>query len=89
MDHYHKFKCAHELQIEERCLYQSPNYVSITRGLKATSGATISPNSNAVSGSKNVSGNETTGIGGVTGSGGTRLSISTQLKAFFPHLTQL
>jgi hypothetical protein len=70
MDDYHEFKCAHEVSIEERCLYWSPNYVSITRGFKATSGATISPNNNAISGSRNVSGNETIGSGGVTRSGG-------------------
>jgi hypothetical protein len=78
MDDYHEFKCAHEVQIKERYLYWSPNYVSIIMGLKAISGAIISPNSNAVSGSKNVNGNETIGSGGIG------LSINTQLKAFFP-----
>ncbi len=39
MDDYHEFKHAHEIQIEEWRLYWSSNYVSITRGIVAPSGA--------------------------------------------------
>jgi hypothetical protein len=77
MDDYHEFKCAHEIQIEEWRLYWSPNYVSITKGIVAPSGATTIFCINSANGSRNANG-RTTGSGGTIGGGGARASTSTQ-----------
>jgi hypothetical protein len=78
MDDYHEFKCAHEIQIEEWELYWSPNYVSITKGIMAPSGAMVTLSINSASGSKNASDNGTTKSGGTTKGGGVGAFISTQ-----------
>jgi hypothetical protein len=77
MDDYHEFKHAHEIQIEECRLYWSPSYVSITRGIVAPSGATITLN-NSISGNGSASGNGATERGGTTKGGIIGASISTQ-----------
>ncbi len=60
MDDYHKFKGAHESQIEKWHLYWSPNYVFIMRVpmISTTSSATTTTltNSNAMSGKSNAIG---------------------------------
>ncbi len=38
---YHEFKHAHEEYIEERWLYQLPDYVSITNGILASNDTMI------------------------------------------------
>jgi hypothetical protein len=94
MDDYHEFKHDHDIQIEEWWLYQSPNYVSITRGIMAPSGAMTTPNISLASGSKSVSGGGATESGGTTKGGGIRASINMPLHAsnlvvkFFQNLWQ-
>ncbi len=68
MDDYHEFKHAYEIQIEECRLYQSPNYVFITKGIVALGGAMTTPN-NLRSGNGSASGNGATGSGGTTRGG--------------------
>jgi hypothetical protein len=65
MDDYHEFKCAHEIQIKEWRLYWSPNYVFITRGIMALSGAMVTPSISLASGGGSVSGNGANMGGGV------------------------
>jgi uncharacterized membrane protein YgcG len=88
MDVYHEFRHAHEIQIEKWQLYWSPNYVYITKGIVAPSGATtiLNISSSNKSGSGSASGSGTTGSGGTTRGGGARASISTQgpLRVFNP-----
>ncbi len=57
MDNYHKFRCAHEVQIA----YWLPNYVSITRVIMALSVVTlimITLSNNSTNGSESADGNE-------------------------------
>lgn len=56
IDDYHEFKHAHEIQIEEWWLYQSPRYAIIIKGIVAPSGAMATPNINLASGSASDSG---------------------------------
>ncbi len=76
MDDYHEFRHAHEIQIEWR-LYWFPNYVSITRGIVAPSGATTIPSISSTRGSRSASCNGITESGGTTGGGGAGASINT------------
>ncbi len=69
MDDYHEFIHAHEIQIEEWQLYQSPNYVSITRGVVAPSGATTTPSISLTNASTNTNGSEAIGTDGNIGGG--------------------
>jgi len=82
MDDYHEFKCAHEIQIEEWQLYWFPNYVSITRGIVAPSGATTIFSISSTSGNRSASGNGTTRSGGTTGGGGAGASTDTRGPLF-------
>jgi hypothetical protein len=81
MDDYHEFKRAHEIQIEWR-LYWFPNYVSITRGIVAPSGATVIPSISSTSGSGSANGNGITESGGTNGGGGVGASTNTRGPLF-------
>jgi hypothetical protein len=76
MDDYHEFMHAHEIHIEEWQLYWSPNYVSITRGVVAPSGATKTPNINLINGSRNTNASEAIKTYGTIGGGGAKATIS-------------
>ncbi len=76
MDDYHEFKCAHDIQIKKWRLYWSPNYVSITMGIVAPSGATTTFGINLTSGNGNASGSGVTESGGITRGGGARASTN-------------
>jgi hypothetical protein len=77
MDDYHEFKHAHEIQIKDWSLYWSPNYVSITKGIVAPSGAMTTLDIGSVSGSENANGNGATESGGTTRGGGVGASTKT------------
>ncbi len=77
MDDYYEFKCVHEIQIKEWQFYWSPNYVFITKGIVAPSGATATLSINLASGNGNTSGNGATTSGGIIGGGSARASTST------------
>ncbi len=93
MDDYHEFRCAHDIQIDEWQLYQSPNYVSITRGIVAPSSATTTLGISSASGNKNANGSVVTENDGTTKSDGTTkgggVGASTSTQGPLPHLTQL
>jgi len=78
MDDYHEFRCAHEIQIKEWQLYWSPNYVSITKGIMAPSGAMTILGISSARGNGNTSGGGSTRSHGTTKGGGERTSIGTQ-----------
>ncbi len=94
MDDYHEFKCAHEIQIEEWQLYWSPNYVSITRGIVAPSGATVTHGINLTNGNGSATCSGTTGNDGTTRGGGAtstwvHCSYLTQLWNFFMNCDEI
>jgi len=77
MDDFHVFKCAHKIEIEEWQLYWSPNYVYITRGIMAPSGATTTLGISSTSGNGNASGSGAVRSGGTTRGGNVGASTST------------
>ncbi len=85
MDDYHEFRCAHEIQIKQWWLYQSPKYASIIKRIVDPSGAMIIPNISLTSGSGSVNGSGATKSGGTTTDGGVRASLVR--KVHRSHLT--
>jgi uncharacterized membrane protein YgcG len=77
MDDSHEFRCAHDIHIDEWRVYWFPNYVFITRGIMALSGAMTTLGINSTSGNGSANGNGVTKSGGTTGGGGARASINT------------
>jgi hypothetical protein len=82
MDDYHEFSCAHDIQINKWRLYWSPNYVSITMGIVAPSGATTTLGISLASGNRKASGNGVTESGGTIEGGGAR--ASTNMRGLLP-----
>jgi hypothetical protein len=77
MDDYDEFRCAHEIQIEKWWLYWSPNYVSITNGIMAPSGAMTILGISSANESGNTSGGGSIRSHGTTRGGGEKTSIGT------------
>jgi hypothetical protein len=79
--HYYEFRHAHEFQIEKWHCYQSSNYVSITKGIIAPSGAmSTTPSTTLVTKNESASGSGITKMemqngNGTTRGGGMRLSL--------------
>jgi hypothetical protein len=87
MDDYYEFKCAHEIQIEEWQLYWSPNYVSITKGIIAPSGAMSTPSPSLITRNGSVNGSGNANGYGTTRGGGMELPLV--CRVFCLHLTML